>query len=128
MPRAPRFFARFAAALLFRRAARDLSRIALNLDAQTALLARLVDRLAPQPIAQTPADRSTIRADTGVTHLDPLDAGLALDFIARTEAHTGHTPDDEEVLIYLADEKTHDLATRLSQRDQDLARLVESRQ
>jgi hypothetical protein len=128
MPRAPRFFARLAATLLFRRVSRDLGRIAFALEAQTELLARLCDRLAPVVLDQSPADRATVRSDTGVTHLDALDASLALDFIARTRAATGHEPDDEEVLIYLADEKTLDLAQRLSTRDQDLARLMESRQ
>ena len=127
VPQLPRLFQRFASALLLRRLSADLGRIAIALDVQTQLLARLADRFAPRVIDQSPGDRATVKADTGVTHLDPVDAGLALDFIARTQAHTGHVPDEEEILIYLADEKTHDLATRLSQRDEELSRLMESR-
>lgn len=123
----PSLFRRFAAALLLRRISADLARIALALDAQTQLLGRLADRFAPAVLTQSPSDRATVTADTGVTHLDPVDAGLALDFIARTQTATGHIPDDEEILIYLADEKTHDLATRLSQRDDELTRLMEAR-
>lgn len=123
----PSLLQRFASALLLRRVSADLGRIAIALDVQTALLARLADRFAPQIHEQTAESRSIVRADTGVTHLDPIDAGLALDFISRTQAHTGHVPDEEEILIYLADEKTHDLAVRLSQRDEELARLTEAR-
>lgn len=114
-------------ALLLRRMSADLGRIAIALDAQTTYLARLADRFAPQPITQTPGDRATLRADTGVSHLDVSEQALALDFVTRTQSQTGHIPDDEEILIYLADEKTHDLAARLAQRDEELSRLVESR-
>jgi thioredoxin-like negative regulator of GroEL len=117
----------FATALLLRRLSADLGRIAIALDLQTTLLARLVDRLAPVPLDQSPADRATLRADTGVSHLDVTEQALALDFVARTQSATGHTPDDEEILIYLADEKTHDLAARLAQRDEELTRLAEAR-
>jgi S1-C subfamily serine protease len=123
----PALFRRLAAALLLRRISADLARIAGTLDAQTQLLARLADRYAPQLAPLSPADRSIVRADTGVTHLDPVEAALALDFISRQQAHTGHTPDDEEILIHLADEKTHDLAARLTARDDELARLMEER-
>ena len=121
-------FRHLASLVLLRRVIRDIHRLADAVETQTALLARLADHYAPiLPTEPTLAHRAGVRADTGVTHLDPVDAGLALDFVARTAQQTGHTPDDEEILIYLADEKTHDLAARLTARDDELARLMEER-
>src|SRR5262245_48826194 len=99
-------FQRLAAALLLRRVSRALDRISDSLDRQAVLLARLTDHLAPLPPADTPDARQTVRADSGVTHLDVDESAAALAYIERTRAQTGHTPDDDEVLIYLADEKT----------------------
>jgi hypothetical protein len=118
-------FKRLAAALLFRRVARDLSDIAAALRLQNTLLLRLAERYAP---ADPPTDRVEVRQDTGVTHLDANDALLALTYIERTHRDTGHVPDDEEVLIYLADEKTQDLHQRLVARDAELERLAQERQ
>jgi hypothetical protein len=115
---------RLAGLWTLRTVARDLTRIAAALDTQNTLLARLADRLAP---VDPPTDRVEVRADTGVSTFDPIEAVLADDFITRTYRATGHIPDDEEVLIYLADEKTTDLHQRLIARDQELARLAESR-
>jgi hypothetical protein len=118
-------FKRLAAALLYRRVSRDLSDIAASLRLQNVLLVRLVDRLAP---ADPTTERQEVRVDTGVSHLDVDEAGLAADYIARVQRDTGHVPDDEEVLIYLADEKTHDLQARLVARDVELQRLREARE
>ena len=98
-----------------------------QLSSETILLARLADRFAPLPIAQSPGERATIKADTGVSYADAEDIALAEAFSERQHAHTGHTPDEDEVLIYLADEKTRDLAARLESRDVELARLMEDR-
>lgn len=116
------------APLLYRRVSRDLSRIADALDAQTSLLARLADRFAPQfEETTTPAARALIKADTGVSHLDADDAAEAIAFSELMASRTGHIPDEEEVLIHLADEKTQNLQERLAARDGELARLMESR-
>jgi hypothetical protein len=120
-------FKRIATALLLRAIARDLATIASTLKDQTFLLARLADRFAPPPIEQSPADRATIKADTGVSHLDVDDAAFADYIVARAQASTGHTPDEDEILIALADEKTTDLQERLAARDDELARLMEAR-
>jgi hypothetical protein len=117
-------FKRLAAGLLLRKLSKDFARIADGLDRQTALLARLADRYAP---IDPPTDRASVKADTGVSHLDHDDAARALAYVERTVRDTGHYPDDDEVLIYLADEKTVDLQTRLAARDQELARLAEER-
>jgi hypothetical protein len=118
-------FTRLASALLFRRLARDLADIAAALGRQTALLERLADRYAPK---DPPTERREVREDTGISHLDPTDAELALAYIERTQRDTGHLPDDEEVLIYLADEKTQDLHQRLVAREAEMARLREARE
>jgi hypothetical protein len=117
-------FRRLAAALLLRRMSRDLDQLARALDAQTALLTRLADRYAP---VDPPTERTEVRADTGVSHFDALDAALAQDYVDRTYRATGHVPDEDEILIYLADEKTTDLHQRLLARDAELSRLSESR-
>jgi hypothetical protein len=119
---------RFAAALLLRRVVRALDALAAQHTAQTALLARLADRFAPILPVESPGDRATIKAETGVSHLDVGDAELAQYFVARTQAQTGHVPDEDEILLYLADEKTQDLAERLTAREAELQRLVENRQ
>jgi len=114
---------KLAVGLLLRRLLGELHAIAEVLDRQTALIERLVAHFAPAPVV----DRDSVRVDTGVTHLDENEQLLALTYIDRTKRDTGHTPDDEEILIYLADEKTTDLHKRLSERDDELQRLMESR-
>ena len=120
-------FKRVAAAWLLRRVVRSLDSLAASHEQQTRLLARLADRFAPQPLDLAQVDRATIKADTGVSYLDADELVAAEAFAARQYAHTGHTPDDDELLIHLADEKTRDLADRLRTRDDELARLSEER-
>ena len=117
-------FERMAAALLFRRLSADLGRVATALDAQNALLARLVDRLAPVDPHTT---RGEVVADTGVSHVDSTSVALADEYAARTYRDTGHVPDDEELAIYLNDEATVDLRARLEAREGELERLQASR-
>jgi hypothetical protein len=100
-----------------RRALRTLDRIDARLEAQNGLLARLADHYAPLPAAP---DRQVAHADTGVTFLDPIELILAQQYVARTRSETGHDPSDDEVLTYLADEKTVDLQRRLVAREQEL--------
>jgi hypothetical protein len=115
-----RMFKRLTASIYLRRIARDLDRLTTALERHAVLLARLTDKLAPED-PQT--DRALVASDTGLSHLDPLDASLALDYVNRTTRDTGHIPDDEEILVYLADEKTTDLHKRLIERDAELERL-----
>lgn len=116
---------RLAAALLLRRLAKDLHALSEAVLAQNLLLTRLVDHLAPVDPVTT---RGEVHADTGVSHLDSDEAARAFAYIARVQRDTGHTPDDDEVLVYLADEKTQDLHTRLASRDEELTRLREARE
>lgn len=121
-------FQRLATALLLRRTVATLDRIALALDRQTLSLAQLAERFAPAlPTDDSTATRARIRRDTGVSHVDADELALALAYVARTEADTGHTPDEDEVLIHLGDEHTRDLGERLASRAEDLARLQETR-
>src|SRR5262245_1814103 len=83
---------RLAAALLLRKLHQDLHTIHQDLHtigdaltAQNLLLARLLDYFVPT----YPDDRETLKSDTGVTHLDPIDAGLALDFVERFRRDIG---------------------------------------
>lgn len=113
-------FKRLTAALLLRQVSRDLSAIAAALQEQNVLLARLAGHYAP---VDPKTSRPEVEAETGVSHLDPIDAALAQEFVARVQQDTGHVPDDDEILIYLADEKTHELHARLAMREVELSRL-----
>lgn len=117
-------FKAFAAAIYLRRISRDLAALGTALTRQNDLLTRLADRYAP---ADPPTERALVSADTGLSHLDAAEAAVALDYVSRTQRDTGHIPDDEEVLIYLADEKTTDLHKRLIEREAQLTRLAEDR-
>jgi hypothetical protein len=117
-------FKRLAAALLLRKVVAELASLKAAVEAQNVLLARLVDHFAPHP---EELNRAQVREATGVDFLDPVEAGLAQDFAEKTFHQTGHLPDEDELLIYLADEKTTDLHKRLIQRAQELERLQESR-
>jgi hypothetical protein len=109
---------------LIRRLVAELRGIREQLTAQTAMLTRLADHLAPQPLA---VDRTTIAEETGLDYVDPVDQALAQQYVARTVSDTGHTPTDDEILSYLADEKTVDLHARLVARDQELDRIARER-
>jgi hypothetical protein len=106
---------------LLRRLVRELSGIREQLAHQHTLLARLADYLAPLPPV---VDRETVAADTGLSYVDPVDQALLLAYSAQVQRDTGHAPTDDELLEYLADEKTVDLHTRLVARDRALDRLA----
>jgi hypothetical protein len=106
---------------LLRRLIRELSGIREQLTQQTALLARLTQQIAPQ---LPTVDRETL-AETGLSFVDPIDQSLLLAYSARMERDTGHSPTDDELVTYLADEKTLDLHARLIARDRELDQLAE---
>jgi hypothetical protein len=110
----------FGVGLLARAIARELRGIKTELQTQNALLERLAVRYAPaaQPIEGSPQAR-----DTGVDFLDPHELALAMDYAQRTEHDTGVRPSDEQLIAYLADERTVDLHQRLSEREQEMQRL-----
>ena len=108
--------------LLLRTIAKELAGIRQQLTRQADALERLADAHAPRMDRATPAEL----ADTGLSYLDANDMMLALDFIRQVERDQGIAPSEEEVLAYLADEKTIDLHTRLRQRDQDILERLQS--
>lgn len=108
------------AAWSLRRGLKTLASIDQRLAEQNRLLARIADRFAPVPPAVV---ASEIGLHTSVDHLDPIEAALVDDYRERIRRDTGATPDDDQVLTYLADEKTTDLHSRLVARDQELDRL-----
>ena len=102
--------------LAYRHLVRSLDRIGSALDQQNRLLLRLADHLAPEmPVSAAPED--------SVSYTNEQDILLSLDYIERTRAQTGHTPSDEEVIAYLADERTQALQSRLNERGEMLTRL-----
>jgi hypothetical protein len=109
---------------LLRRLTRELTGIREQLTRQTDLLARLTDRLAPQDPA---TDRAIVAAETGVDYVDPVDSAIVLAYAERMRTEIGRDPTDDEILSYLADEKTIDLHERLIARDQEIERLAVER-
>lgn len=103
---------------LLRAAVRELRGIREQLTRQGDLLERicLAYGLSGPPAVQQPADAQ----DTGVDFLDPLEASLVEEYIARTERDTGRKPSDDQVLAFLADGKTGD---RIHQLKDQLDRL-----
>jgi len=108
-----------------RRAVRALDAIGGQLARQNDLLERVADALAPRVPVTDPRDVVTL---TGVDHLDALELSLAETYAERTERETGHRPTEDEVLSYLADEKTIDLHTRLLQREREVDQILADRQ
>jgi hypothetical protein len=105
---------------LLRALVRELGQIRQLLAIQTQILGRLADRFAPITPETDPA---VVKAETGVDYTDSSDQYLIQEYAARTYTATGHLPTDDEVLSYLADEKTRDLHQRLIDKDEELARL-----
>jgi hypothetical protein len=118
-------WARLGAALLLRTIARELGGIRLQLTRQGDLLERWAAQAGLEPIRSVASSAPRDLADTGVDYLDPVEQGLVQDYITKTERDTGHVPTDEQILSYLADERTVSLHARLREREAvaDLARL-----
>lgn len=103
---------------LLRAIVRELGGIRQQLSRQNDTLERLAAQFAPLDYTgSTPKSTQTEVADTGVTYLDLLEAGVVEDYILKTQHDTGHTPDGDEILTYLADEKTVALQQRLKERE-----------
>lgn len=109
---------------LLRRLVRELSGIREQLTRQTDLLSRLAAQIAPVPPV---VDRQMIAEETGLSYVDSADQAILLAYVERTERDTGHTPTEDELITYLADEKTQDLHQRLIARDRELAERLEAR-
>lgn len=103
---------------LLRSATRELTAIRQQLAIQNTLLSRLADRFAP---IDPETDPVIVRTETGISHADYADQALIEAYVARTHETTGHWPTDDEILTYLADEKTVDLHRRLIARDEEIA-------
>ncbi len=110
---------------LLRHAVRELTRLREQMERQNALLARLADHFAPDEAAAA-AERGSAAAAAGstqsaeswggVSFLDPIEASLVEDYARQTERDIGRPPTEDEVLVWLADEKTLDLHRRLKER------------
>jgi hypothetical protein len=112
--------------LLARRLVRSLDRMAGALEQQNLLLARLADHFCPPVVA--PPQPKDLRAElSAISHLDVDEAYLAQEYIGKTERQTGYSPSEDEVLIYLADEKTQVLHERLQQRSADVTAIEDRR-
>lgn len=110
--------------LLARSVVRELRGVREQLERQNGLLERLAARFAPLP---PPIDDTTLRRETGVSFLDADELALAEWYTAKVETEQGQAPTEEQILSFLADEKTVDLAARLSEREEQLQRLRQDR-
>jgi len=108
----------FSGRWMYRRVVRELAGIRAGIEAQNRLLARIAAILAPEVPVASPTDL----ADTGVGWVDPAEQALVDAYRERTRRDTGREPTDDEILIYLADERTIDLHQRLLARDGELER------
>ncbi len=106
---------------LLRTLAREAAGIRQQLAIQNQLLSRLADKFAP---LDPQTDPQIVSADTGVSYVDAADQALIQAYAARIFRDTGHLITDDEALSYLADEKTRDLHTRLTERDREVERLA----
>lgn len=104
--------------LLLRAVATELKGIRLQLTRQADALAQLATYFAPPVLPEKP-DPSVVDG-TGLSYLDANEMMLALDYIDRTERALHKVPTEDEVLTYLADERTVDLQIRLRQREEEL--------
>jgi hypothetical protein len=105
---------------LLRAAVRELVGIRRELERQTQAMERLVAQFAPEtkiPVGSK-VDSTAVGelVDTGVSFLDPLEAAIVEDYVEKVQHDLGRSPDADEVITYLADEKTQSLHERLKAR------------
>lgn len=111
---------RLPSLFLLRSLIRELRGLREQQTITNTILLRLADHLAPiTPVT----DPDVVRVETGLSYDDPTDQAIMQDYAAKTYQSTGHWPTDDELMIYLADEKTRDLHARLVDRDAEIARL-----
>lgn len=104
---------------LLRRGVQALETIAGQLQAQNQLLLRVADHWAPVPPAE-PVDRAERASPASVSFLDAEEQAQVLAYVARTIQDTGREPTDDEIVTFLADDKTQDLAIRLAARQAEI--------
>ena len=92
-----RFTRALSLGLIARRLLRALDRQTAAIEIQNQLLARLVDRFAPEVPAASAED---LRA-TGVSYTRDREQARILEFIGRMQQDVGREPTDEELLTYL---------------------------
>jgi hypothetical protein len=107
----------FSSPFLLRAIVRELGGIRVQLQRQGDLLERFAAHagmVSPAVVAEHAAPEDL--ADSGVSFLDGIERGMVEDYVAKTQKDTGRVPSDEEVLSYLADERTQALHARLTER------------
>jgi hypothetical protein len=98
---------------------RELKGLRLSIEAQNALLTRLADHFAPPTEAATPVDERAVSVD----HLNEVEMGLVLAYVERFRADFGQSPTEEDIVAYLAEDRTVALQQALSERSDLLHRL-----
>lgn len=103
--------------VFLRATVRALTGIEQRLAEQNQLLTRLADHWAPKAPTETAEEPAVA---TGVSFLDPDEQARALAYRDRLTHETGRPPTDEEILTFLADGETQDLAARLDAREAEI--------
>lgn len=104
-------------AFLLRSVVKELRGIREQLTRQTDLLEEWSLKMGVVP-ASVIAANATDQAldDSGVSFVDAVEQQIAAEYVQRVQTENGRQPTDEEILRYLADEKTLDLHARLTER------------
>ena len=89
--------------LALRRVILALERIATTQETQTVLLQRLVDQLAPLPIAVI--DPAELQKVSGVSHVSYGELGVVQDYIEKVQQAVGRAPTEEEIAAFLDGEE-----------------------
>lgn len=103
-------------ALLLRRLITELGGIRAQLTRQGDLIEAWMQAAGVVIPARLQQGSPQDLRDTGPSFLDPVEQGIVEDYVARTTNDTGRAPTEDEVLSYLADEKTISLHARLKER------------
>jgi hypothetical protein len=112
-------------AILLRRLVSELAGIRAQLTRQGDLIESWMQAAGVVIPAKLQTAAPEDLRETGASFLDPIEQALAEDYVARTQTDTGRAPSEEEILSYLADEKTVSMHARLKERANllDLQRL-----
>lgn len=105
----------FRGGFLLRTLVQELRGIHQQLARQNDTLERLIAIYAPTALPSSLPAAGDL-SGTGVSYLDAAETALVLDYASKVMRDTGRAPTEEEILSYLADEKTQSLQQRLKDR------------
>lgn len=111
MPRGLRWL---GTGLLLRGLIAELRALRQEVHRQGDALERLATQFAPAELP--PLQATGEQPLESITYVDPVEMALVEDYIQKVELEMGQPPSEEQILDYLADEKTVELHARLKER------------